>query len=61
VDALENLRAELGRRGIVFAMARVKQDLRDILAKAGFLQRVGEDRIFPTLPTAVAGFRRSRA
>jgi sulfate permease, SulP family len=61
VDALENLRAELARRGIVFAMARVKQDLRDVLAKAGFLQRVGEDRIFPTLPTAVAGFRRSRA
>jgi MFS superfamily sulfate permease-like transporter len=60
VDALENLRTELARRGIVFAMARVKQDLRDILAKAGFLRRVGEDRIFPTLPTAVAGFRARR-
>jgi len=58
VDALENLRAELTRRGIVFAMARVKQDLRDILDRAGFPQRVGADRIFPTLPTAVAGFRR---
>jgi SulP family sulfate permease len=58
VDALEDLRAELDRRGIVFAMARVKQDLRDILVRAGFLQRVGEDRVFLTLPTAVAGFRR---
>jgi sulfate permease, SulP family len=57
VDALEDLRAELARRGIVFAMARVKQDLRDILVKAGFLERVGEARVFPTLPTAVAGFR----
>jgi len=56
VDALEDLRTELGRRGIVFAMARVKQDLRDILETAGFLERVGEARVFPTLPTAVAGF-----
>jgi MFS superfamily sulfate permease-like transporter len=60
VDTLEDLRAELVRRGVVFAMARVKQDLRDILAKAGFLQRVGEDRIFPTLPTAVAGYQHWR-
>jgi MFS superfamily sulfate permease-like transporter len=51
------LRKELARRGIVFAMARVKQDLRDILDRAGFPQRVGTDRIFPTLPTAVAAFR----
>jgi len=61
VDALEELRTEIGRRGVVFAMARVKQDLHEILAKAGFVQRVGEDLIFPTLPTAVAGFRQWRA
>jgi high affinity sulfate transporter 1 len=58
VDALEDLRTELARRDIMFAMARVKQDLRDILVKAHFVQRVGENRIFPTLPTAVAGFRK---
>lgn len=58
VDALEDLRAELAKRGIVFAMARVKQDLHDALAKGGFVERVGADRIFPTLPTAVAAFRR---
>jgi SulP family sulfate permease len=58
VDALEDLRAELSKRGIVFAMARVKQDLHDVLARGGFVKRVGEDRIFPTLPTAVAAFRR---
>lgn len=61
VDALEDLRRELTRRGIVFAMARVKQDLRDILDRAGFPQRVGEERIYPTLPTAVAGYRRWRS
>ncbi len=61
VDALEDLRAELSRRDIVFAMARVKQDLRDLLVRTTFVDRVGADRIFPTLPTAVAGFRLWRA
>jgi sulfate permease, SulP family len=60
VDALEDLRAELTGRGIVFAMARVKQDLHDALARGGFVQRVGADRVFPTLPTAVAAFRQWR-
>lgn len=57
-DVLEQLRAELARRGVVFAMARVKQDLRDQLARGGLLDAIGEDRIFPTLPTAVAAYRR---
>ena len=57
IDALGELRDELDRRGVVFAMARVKQDLRDDLERAGFLDRVGDDRVFATLPTAVAAFR----
>ena len=40
IDALEELRQELDRRGIVFAMARVKQDLRDDLQPSG-LRRAG--------------------
>ena len=56
LDALDLLREDLARRGIVFAMARVKQDLRDALAAAGFLAKIGEDRIFMTLPTAVEAF-----
>jgi len=58
IDALDELREELQQRGVVFAMARVKQDLRDDLAAAGFLDRVGEERIFPTLPTAVQAYLR---
>ena len=57
VDAIDELRTELGRRGITFAMARVKQDLRDDLRRAGLLDRIGPDLIFPTLPTAVEAFR----
>ena len=60
LDALDQLRAELERRGIVFAMARVKQDLRDELEAAGLLDKIGEDRIFPTLPTAVEAYRNRR-
>ena len=58
LDALDQLRTELERRGIVFAMARVKQDLRDSLRAAGLLDKIGEDHIFPTLPTAVEAYRR---
>jgi len=58
IDALEELRQELTQRGIVFAMARVKQDLRDDLESTGFIERVGEDRVFMTLPTAVQAYVR---
>ena len=44
------------RRGIVFAMARVKQDLLVALEAAGLVDRVGADRIYPTLPTAVQAY-----
>lgn len=56
IDALEALRRELAERGIVLAMARVKQDLRDDLEAAGFVDRLGADHIFFTLPTAVQAF-----
>ncbi len=55
---LEVLREELARRGIVFAMARVKQDLRDSSAAAGLLTKIGEDRMFMTPPIAVEAFKR---
>lgn len=56
VDALDRLRLELEDRGILFAMARVKQDLRQQLEAAGFVEQVGADLIFPTLPTAMAAY-----
>ncbi|MGZ4549598.1 MAG: SulP family inorganic anion transporter, partial [Blastococcus sp.] len=56
LDAVEELRGELVRRGVVFAMARVKQDLLVRLEATGLAERVGADRIFPTLPTAVEGY-----
>lgn len=59
LDAVEALRAELVRRGIVFAMARVKQDLRTSLDAYGLAAAIGPEHLFPTLPTAVAAFEQS--
>ena len=56
-DALEELRVELAKRGIVFALARLKQDLRDQLVRTGLLERIGEEHIFMTMPTALEGFQ----
>ncbi len=55
-DALDELREQLRQRGVIFAMARVKQDLRADLERAGLTDRVGAELIFPTLPTAVAAY-----
>ena len=57
VDALDEVRRTLAGRGIVFALARVKFDLREILASAGFIDRIGEDKVFMTLPTAVEAYQ----
>jgi high affinity sulfate transporter 1 len=61
LGALDQLRAELTGRGIVFALARVKQDLLGPLTAYGLTARIGADRIYPTLPTAVAAYEKWRA
>jgi sulfate permease, SulP family len=32
-------------------------DLREDLAPTGLIDRIGEDRVFPTLPTAVSAYQ----
>jgi SulP family sulfate permease len=56
VDALDLLRERLQDKGVRFAMARVKEDLRASLVAAGFVDRIGGDAVYPTLPTAVAAY-----
>ncbi len=58
LDAVDELRRQLTDRGVVFALARVKQDLLVDLRAYGLADSVGPDLIFPTLPTAVAAYRR---
>ncbi|GJF27657.1 sodium-independent anion transporter [Kitasatospora sp. NE20-6] len=57
LDSVEALRDELVGLGCVFALARVKQDLRSELDAYGLTASVGEERIFPTLAAAVASYR----
>jgi SulP family sulfate permease len=45
-------------RGIVLAMARVKQDLRDQLERIGLITHIGEDCMFATPPVALEAFER---
>ena len=59
-DAVHTLCDELDTRGVVLALARVKQDLLHDLRHSGLADRIGADRIFPTLPTAVAAFKEDR-
>ncbi|CPU55700.1 sulfate ABC transporter [Mycobacteroides abscessus subsp. massiliense] len=58
LDALDRLRQDLKDKGIVFTMARVKQDLRDALTAADLLTKIGDEHIFLTLPSAVEAFNR---
>lgn len=55
--ALETLRAELEARGIVLALARLKQEQREALEPSGLLDRIGAEHVFPTLPTALEAYR----
>ncbi|PXY22324.1 sulfate transporter [Prauserella muralis] len=61
IEALRALHAELRERGVTLALARVKQDLRDDLSRAGLVAEIGQDRLFLTLPTAVVTYLREYA
>jgi SulP family sulfate permease len=57
MEAVEELRLELTRRGIVFGMAHVKQELMDEMVVFGLADAIGRDHVFHTLPTVVAAYR----
>lgn len=57
LEAVEAVRAELSRRGVIVGLARVKQDLLKDLRAFGLTQKIGKQLIFPTLPTAVAAYQ----
>ena len=59
LEALDAVREEIIRGGAVFALARVKQDLLARLRAFGLADKIGEDRLYPTLPTAVQAYQDS--
>ncbi|HEY7361290.1 MAG TPA: STAS domain-containing protein, partial [Streptosporangiaceae bacterium] len=58
MEALASLHSELTGQGIVFALARVKNELRGEFRAFGLAGKIGEEHFFPTLPTAVQAYRR---
>ena len=56
-DELADLHSTLTERGVVMALARAKQELRGDLTRAGLMDIIGLDHVYPTLPTAVEAFR----
>ncbi len=57
IDMLFELKNELAARNITFAMARVKQDLYLELKRAGFIEHISPEHIYPTLRRAIAAFK----
>jgi len=53
---LQVLLGTLRQRGIQLALARVKQNLRGTLERAGLVDQLGSQWIFPTIGSAVAAF-----
>jgi hypothetical protein len=49
--------AGTGEQKYRLCLARLKYELAQILAAAGFLDRIGEDRVYTTLPTAVEAYQ----
>jgi high affinity sulfate transporter 1 len=56
LKALEELRAELCSRGIVFALTHVRPDLLHDLGTFGLADAIGYDRLFPTLRSTADAF-----
>lgn len=56
LEAVDAVREELAGDGAVFALARVKHDLLGRLESFGLAEKIGPDRLYPTLPTAVAAY-----
>jgi MFS superfamily sulfate permease-like transporter len=55
-EALELLLDELSSRGVTLAFAELKDPVKDRLRRYGTLARIGEDRCYPTVGTAVEGY-----
>jgi MFS superfamily sulfate permease-like transporter len=57
LEAFGGLIDDLRRQGVVVALARVRTELRADLQRAGVLDKLGAEWIYPTMPAAVTAFR----
>jgi SulP family sulfate permease len=61
IDTLESLRVSLKTQGVELYLSAVKQQVFDVMRKAGLVDRLGSDHLFPTDPDAVEALRRGTA
>lgn len=59
-DTLEALAGELAARGIRLGLANARRGVREMLDRAGVLERIGADAVFPSLDAAADAFRAKR-
>jgi SulP family sulfate permease len=57
-DMLFDLVADLQERSIELLLAQVKSSVRDRLRRTGLIDRIGEDRLYLSLGSAVTDFQR---
>jgi high affinity sulfate transporter 1 len=55
-EVLEDLASDLGEAGIELAFAEMKDPVRDRLEQYGLVERIGRDRFFPTVGSAVHAY-----
>ncbi|MCJ7838088.1 MAG: STAS domain-containing protein, partial [Burkholderiales bacterium] len=55
-EALENLDAELERRGVELWIARANEPLRNLLQVTGLTKRLGKDNVYPSVRAAVTAY-----
>jgi MFS superfamily sulfate permease-like transporter len=53
LEALEEIRSELAAKGIAFAVARAKIEVREMLSRSGFEERIGATNFHPSVRSAV--------
>ncbi len=58
-EALENLDADLERRGVELWIARANEPLRDLLRVTGLTKRLGKDNIYPSVRARGDGLSRA--
>jgi len=59
LEMLQQLTDELDQSGTTLCFARVADPVLDLFVRSGFLERLGQDRIFTGVGAAVDAFRRS--
>jgi sulfate permease, SulP family len=59
-EVLKEIHTMLAERRIIFAVARAKRRLRDMLARTHLTEAIGENHLYPSIRTSVAAFLNSR-